>query len=151
MFYGPASIPITAATAMAARQRRADSADTPGHGVGGLLADMAEDLSGAECYLVLCLLSAMCSLTVALCFGILCYVIPSHRVHWSWFYLCFLAIICFIGSTVVLIDPRPMHWLPSLSNMAGSCRRCSPTECRMRVRRWWHWRTRYAAKTKLNV
>ena len=40
---------------------------------------------------------------------------------------------------------------PMVEGMVRSVRSCSPIEIKQRMRRWWRWRTKYAAKTKLNV
>ena len=119
-------------------------------GVGNLLNDMATALDSAEWYLILgSLVSALCfSMTVVLTVMI---NVAWRSMHWSWYWLRGIFGLLFIMSLVFLVEPRPSHWLPSLESMAATTRRCSLTECKLRVRRWWRWRTKYAVKTKLNV
>ena len=40
---------------------------------------------------------------------------------------------------------------PSLESIRRTAAAASPAECKLRFRRWWRWRTKYAARTKLNV
>ena len=59
----------------------------------------------------------------------------------------------FLISLVLLVEPRPSHWLPFLESAMSACRKWHPAEIRERLRAWWRWRNKYEAqkRTKLNV
>ena len=117
--------------------------------MGAVLQDMAESLESAECYLILHALVSAISLCFTISFGVLATVVQHP--HWSWRYLCGCSFLAFVVSMVLLVEPRPLHWMPSLEAIWTTLRRCSLSECKVRMRRWWRWRSKYAAKSKLNV
>lgn len=74
-----------------------------------------------------------------------------HGVN-PWWYRIFYACCCvFATSLVYLIEPRPMHWLPSLNRLRQGLGLGSFSDLKRRARGWWRWRKRYATRTKLNV
>jgi hypothetical protein len=75
---------------------------------------------------------------------------PTPVSGW-WKVTLFLCIMLLIGNAIYLIEPRPSHWLPSIGQIEHLFWSASLAEQRERVRRWWRWRKKYAARTKLNV
>ena len=145
----PVGAPYVLAQHARRRMEHGDEVTGADAGVGGLLADMADTVDNAECYLLLGLLLNAVSLCVTLVIGI--FICVSPRVPTAWYWVCSITGILFCASLALILEPRPMHWLPSLERGWQTLRRCSPSECKARVRRWWRWRTKYSARTKLNV
>ena len=121
-------------------------------GMADLLQDIGENLDGTECYLVMGALLAAASCSLSLCFAALIFFL-GPRAHPSWWWLSGTFFIVFVVVLILLVEPRPQQGLPSLEVIGRTAARCDPREVRERVKRWWKWRTRYAAgqKTKLNV
>ena len=58
----------------------------------------------------------------------------------------------FVIGLVFLIEPRgPSQWFATLGSMEHAAWTSGLPEMRMRMRRWWRWRKKYASRTKLNV
>ena len=131
------------------RRRNGEREPTYGGGVASVLEEMSNSIDHAECYLMFCALIAAVSLSFTIVFSILIAFAP--RSHPIWYWLAGGSGLISVMSFVLIIEPRPMHWLPSLESILRSMGRLSPTEIKLRVRRWWQWRKRYATKTKLNV
>jgi hypothetical protein len=70
-----------------------------------------------------------------------------------WQSIGFVSFAIFLVTLVLLVEPRPSHWLPFLESAIRVCRKCHPAEIRERLRSWWRWRNKYEAqkRTKLNV
>lgn len=75
----------------------------------------------------------------------------NHRVHWGWRVSFGLSVFGFVVALIFLIEPRPSHWLPSLSRFEHSVWTSRWSEHKQRMRRWWRWRKKYATNTRLNV
>ncbi len=81
-------------------------------------------------------------------------VIWSSRgaVHWCFRWSLWLSWSTFVVALIFLVEPRPSHWLARLGEIEHSVWTSgSVTEQRMRMRRWWRWRKKYATNTHLNV
>ena len=123
-------------------------------GMGTVLQDMAGSLEAAEWTMIFCALLSAFTMSFALVFTILIHA--AWRVEWWWYYVRNASVLLASLCIVFLIEPRPSHWWPWLQNCKNTLSstlqgRFSLTECKLRLRRWWKWRTRYATKTKLNV
>jgi hypothetical protein len=145
-----APMPLAAGSIMSQIERRRRG-DADSAGVAKVLEDMSENLGDAECYLLLFAVAAACALSCAVVFTLLLFLAPPHQVHWSWRWVSFVCWVTSAVFVVLIIEPRPMHWLPSFDGVLRSMRACSLSEMKARYRRWYRWRTQYAAKTKLNV
>ena len=73
------------------------------------------------------------------------------RVHWAWRWSLGISIVSCLGAIIWLVEPRPSHWLPSLSRFEHAAWTNSWNEHKQRMRRWWRWRKKYAVNTRLNV
>ena len=67
-------------------------------------------------------------------------------VHWIWRLSFGLCCVSFVVALIILIEPRPSHWLPSLSRFEHSAWTSRWSEHRQRMRRWWRWRKKYATR-----
>ena len=128
----------------------------PDIGVNNLLESFTMSMDSGELYLLLVAMVLAVSIAFMVVSSILYFVLPdSHHASAKmtnvWFYMMVCSTTSCMVSLVVLIEPRPMHWLPSIESITSSMGRCSPSEWKLRIRRWWRWRTKYAARTKLNV
>lgn len=74
-----------------------------------------------------------------------------YRVHWAWHWSLGVSIVSCLGAVIWMVEPRPSHWLPSLSRFEHAAWTSGWNEQRQRMRRWWRWRKKYAVNTKLNV
>mmetsp|Transcript_62548 Transcript_62548/g.104088 ORF Transcript_62548/g.104088 Transcript_62548/m.104088 type:complete len:136 (-) Transcript_62548:72-479(-) len=78
-------------------------------------------------------------------------VLAPFAITWLWKLVFIFCCIVFFIATVFLIEPRPSHWLTTLGQIEHWLWTRTLVEQRMRVRRWWRWRKKYAMRTKLNV
>ena len=68
-----------------------------------------------------------------------------------WYVMLVTCVMLCAASVVYLVEPRPSHWLPALSQIEFVAWTSSFAEKRARTMRWWRWRKKYAARSKLNV
>ena len=101
------------------------------------------------------LLLTLGSVLVSMVYGIMSViVIWSSRgaVHWGFRLSLYVSWSTFVLALIFLVEPRPSHWLARLSEIEHSVWTShSVSEQRMRMRRWWRWRKKYATNTRLNV
>ncbi len=78
-------------------------------------------------------------------------MLTPHAVSVWWHRGLYLCLLAFVSTLVWLVEPRPMHWLITLDSARQALGARSFSEYKMRARRWWTWRRKYASRTKLNV
>lgn len=119
-------------------------------GLGALLMDLSSSIESVDWSMLLLGIGLSFSITLTILTGTLWMVSHSPQ-FWSW--ACCFCCLSTLAMLVYVIEPRPLHWLPSLRSVcdaaSGLCSR--PSEIKMRIRRWWRWRNKYAQRTKLNV
>ena len=147
MFFSPA------AAMMYAQNRQQNGGQAQVDGVGDLLKEFSSAFEVADIKLLLYAIVTALSFSFALVSTILICLMPPPFDTGPWYYCLGGSSLVFVVSLVLLIEPRPSEWLPSLEQFSGSLSRCSITEWKVRFRRWYRWRSKYAAgvSTKLNV
>lgn len=133
-------VPIGPVGAVYAMHGRGNAA-----GMASVLEDMSASLDAAEWGLIFTAMLTAIGLSMTIVFHTLIHV--AWRVHWSWYYLRTISALLTVFGIVYIAEPRPSHWLPSLQNLRDATMRCSLTETKLRMRRWWRWRTKYETKT----
>lgn len=113
-----------------------------------LLENFSDSLERTEAILILWVVLLSVSVSFAIIAAAMYWVHPWNRI---WFHILWVSCTATVVSLVLLIEPRPSHWLPSMEKISSGVAKCSPAEWKLRMRRWWRWRTKYAARTKLNV
>jgi len=104
-----------------------------------------------ESDLSLLLWVVLLSLTVAYSFVAATMIFLLPKASHLWYWSCGASVSISLGVLIYLVEPRPLHWLPSLERIRATVG--TPSSWSQGVRRWWRWRKKYERqqKTKLNV
>jgi len=130
-------------------QALAGGAGAAGGGINELLDDF-NALFDTEWTFITALCSTMISFVGILCSSLI--MMMSRIVNLFWWKLTLgLSTLVFVASLIFLVEPRPSHWMATMGQIEHWLWVGSFGEQRMRIRRWWRWRKKYAMRTKLNV
>ena len=124
--------------------------------MGELLQDFSDSFDSTDCYLILYMTTFAMSLTLFIVSCLMIWIVPSNpyqQTLFIWTLLAWFSCFAWVVSLVLLVEPRPSHWLPSLQSMRNVVAAGDPRQCKQRLRAWWRWRNKYAQqqRTKLNV
>ena len=122
-------------------------------GILDLLNDIMSGFDSTECILIGYMLLLSFGVAFFMISVIVIMFVPPTHVHWFFYYMCPLSLVAAVVATVLLIEPRASHWLPSFQSIRSACEKWDPRLWRQRVRAWWLWRNRYERqrRSKLNV
>ena len=117
-----------------------------------LLNEFTSAVESTEITLLVAVCACAVSMAVTIISVLMIWVLPPRdtEIVRAMYWIASFSSVLFIGTLIYLLEPRPLHWLPSSETIreAGSFRL---SEWRWRIQRWWRWRRQYETKTKLNV
>ena len=96
-----------------------------------LLQSFSDTFDSSDCYLLLLIMLFALGMVFAILSMLMIWLIP-HPPHQSlnvWHWVGGVSGCCAIASLVALVEPRPMHWLPSLQSMKDVIAKGEPKYC----------------------